>query len=211
MQPRYEYTTSDQVLTTAKFKLGIEGTTVYDAALRIYMQEGLGELPSFDMTEYKTETIEICDTPHKMAKLPCGFIRFVEPNCIRLRDSSGNCWFPRTTNNVMFPSNRNAWGHSDIQLNNGYIYFGSNITATEADVYFLSVLLDESGRAKIPVSHSRTVQEYMMAQWYETRGDNRFINHEAKWARGKRQLKAKSLMPNINEKEEIYLIWNSLL
>lgn len=209
MQPRYKYISSDQVLTTTKFKLGIEGTTSCDAALRIYMQEGLGMLPSFDLTEYKTCVIPICDFK---AKLPCGFIRFVEPNGIRIdNDSKYGCYYPRTVNNVMFKSDGRfaCWGN--IQLNNGFIYFDSDISATEVHLYYLSVLLDEQGRLKIPQSHSPVIQEYLLYQYYETRGDNRYLNHYSRWVRGVKQVKSRSVMPNVNEWEEIHLIMNSLL
>lgn len=103
----------------------------------------------------------------------------------------------------------NSWGN--IQLNNGYIYFDSDVTATEVDLYYLSVLLDENERVKIPKSHSVVLQEYILYQYYETRGDNRFLHHYGRWGRGKKQLKSRSVMPNNNEWEEIYLIMNSLL
>ncbi len=209
---KYAYTTSDKILTTSKMKLGITTTTM-DAALRIYIQQALGEIPSLDLTEYKTATLDICDEPHKMAKLPCGFIRFAEPNAIRFRDNNtGECHFPRTVNNVMFRHSGSYSCRGDIQINNGYIYLDTGVTATEVDIYYLSVLLDENDRMKIPVSHARPIEEYLLYQVYETRGDmNKAVWHQGLWARGKRMVAAKSKLMNVNDKEEWFEISNSLL
>ncbi len=224
MYPRYEYTNSDKILGQAKTELGITSTE-HDFYLRESMLEAAREIPSFDMTEQKVETIEICD--HK-AKLPCGFIRFNEPNCIRVYDEFGGCYYPRTINNVMFQHQRSntvqtmsngesttvdSWNWCNgIQLNNGYIYFSNDINATEAHVYFLSVLLDENDRPKMPLSHGRVIKAYMKYQWTDTFGDaSKAARYYSKWANGKKALKGQANMPNINEKEELFLIWNTLL
>lgn len=209
---KYSYTTSDQVLYGAKMKLGITNTAS-DAVLRYYIQEAIKAIPSFDLTEYRDCVLDICDTPHKMAKLPCGFIRFSEPNAIKIRnDERHGSYFPRTVNNVMFRhgnDNNNYWG--DIQIANGYIYFDSSITAEEVHVYYLSVLLDENDKLKIPESHARVIQEYLLYQHYETRNDNRYLNHMRRWKNGKDMLKGQSTQPDVNGKEEIYQIVNSYL
>lgn len=210
---RYELITSDEVLTECKFMLGISNTTTYDASLRIYMKRALGEIPSFDLVEYKTAILPICDEPHKMAKLPCGFVRFSEPNSISLTDEHNGCYYPRVVNNVMFRNRRESqdnW-NGDVQIANGYIYFDSNITASEVHIYYLSVLLDETDRPLIPQSHARTVQEFMMYQHRRTAGDNRWQENQLRWANGKRMLKGQSNTMDVPQKMEVFQVMNSLL
>ena len=208
---RYEYTSSDEILTKCKFRLQLAGVTTHDAELRLSMSAALGELPSRDMVEEKwVRDIPICEAPHKMIELPCGFVRFNEPNCILMKDVAGHCTYPRVRPGTVH-GGKNWWRGCDIQISNGYIIFDSETTAVTVDIYALFVKLDEqTGKLVIPVSHTEAIISFMMFQYYETRGDRRAQFHYARWGRGKKSVKSKTNNPDVPDNQEIFIIRNSL-
>jgi len=212
MYATYSYIDSDDVLFMAKTKLGLKGVTTCDSDLRLYMQRALGELPSFRLGEYKNATLTICDTPHKMAVLPCDFVRFCEENPITLNDDSFGCYHPRTVNNVLQKNTTGFSCNGNVQMVNGNLYFDSDVTATEVGIYYLAVITDEFGRKPVPESHAESVEEYMCYMYYRSIGDRaNAADAKWRWSRGKKWVKAKYTQPNTNEKEEIFLIRNSIL
>lgn len=212
MYATYEYTESDEVLIMAKTKLGISNITTGDSDLRLFMRRALGELPSFQLGMYKNETLTICDEPHKMAKLPCDFVRFPEQNPITLTGTEWGCYHPRTINNIIQHNTTGNRCYGNVQMANGNLYFDSSVTSTEVGIYYLALVTDAKGRQPIPLSHSEAVEEYMCYMYYRLQGDRaNAADSKWRWSRAKKWCKAQSIRPNTNEMEEIFLIMNSLL
>jgi len=208
---RYSYSSSDEILTKCKFRLLLSGVTTHDAELRLSMSAALGELPSRDMVEEKwVRDIPICETPHKMIELPCGFVRFNEPNCILIKDAAGHCTYPRVRPGTV-QGGKNWWRGCDIQIANGYIVFDSDTTAVTVDIYALFLKVNENGKLVIPDSHTEAIISFMLFQYYEARSDRRAQAHYARWCRGRASVKSKTNNPNVPENQEIFIIQTSLL
>lgn len=154
------------------------------------------------------------------AKLPCDFIRFNEPNGLRIDAGGGYWWYPRIVNGANWYATTSVyptWAAASVQ--DGYVYLSSDLSEYGLDAQYLcfnyqAVLTDENGNLLVPLSHGRACRAY--AKWrYAQTNYERFpadlrndFKEEWKWC--KLDAKATAAIPDAAKKQQIYRVVNSL-
>lgn len=219
----FDYTTFREILAKVKIALGIIDGTLEDSQIRLHAITAAAEMMTAKETVELTATLEICDF---MAKLPCEFVEL---------DREDSVVF--TTDGIV---DRNAWwsnwnmvytgeafltcspfnGACDpyqvpvIEVQDGYLHFSNNITATEVKISYLGLLIDENGDVKIPKINSLPIEYYCYWIYGALTGtftEANITRFQVLWTNGKGHRRAKAKMPDEYQKEAIGRTMNRLL
>lgn len=157
----YSTITMDQIVASAKMRLRLQDTS-NDLLLNLFAEEGCRELKTLSLYSKQQECLTIVDNK---AKLPCGFQKLLG---LRFTDStSGDCFnylyvdrkFLSDCGCNSIDSNVADFFQS-MQIQNGYIFFNSDTTATEASIAYMGLNTDEDGNLIVYEDYERAVRAY---------------------------------------------------
>lgn len=219
----FSYTTLREILARTKIALGILDGTLEDIQLQMHLMEGAKEMMTAKETVELTFTLEICDFK---AKLPCEFIELDRKGSVVFttngevdNDAWWNNWNMVYTGQPFLscsPYNGACDPYSVpvIEVQDGYLFFSNNITATEVTISCLCLLVDQNGDMKIPEINARPIEAYgyfMYGSLTGTMTENNVQRWERIWTNGKMHRRAKAKIPDAYMKQAIGRVMNRLL
>jgi len=188
----FDTITAEYIVAGAKMELDLTSTTTQDVYLLNKVNEGLGMIRSFTLIPAIAE-LEI-DPVTFSAKCPSWFTRLQGSNPIRLIDPlDTQIDVQRTglapTNNVdgFFKGGLNTSFSAEVV--DGYIYFGSAVTATKCEISYISTNIDANGNIKIPSLAYTPLVSFLCSEWLRKNNDSRFQIFATRWKEGKRWIK----------------------
>jgi hypothetical protein len=135
---------------------------------------------------------------------------------------TANLYAPTFTNNTFFkdsPFESNLLLGGTVNVQNGYIYFSSNVTAQYVKIAYLGVNFGESGKMLIPAYCEDALVNYAAREWCTTQlaitGEGKYMNlyniFNKSYIAGKNKAKAIPLMPDSLEYRFLNYIVSSLV
>lgn len=183
----------DSVIDSAKFRLGLRDTSMADLDLERLINEGAMHIDSVDTYIISCTTL---DVECSRAELPEGFIEMI---CMKLPNSSscsGCCqnivFDPVVDQNpssitctcpMYFVANRNVLTEfcglgascgfigNGYDIQNGYVVFPSNFTATQVQIWYRTYNMDDNGIMVLDEYWQRGLSAYAAYQ-YAMSGQN---------------------------------------
>lgn len=224
----YNYVTLRQVIANAKLRcmphLSASDTT-WDMFFKSAAIEASKEMmTALDFNEY-TRTLEICDY---IAILPSNFVMFDKPQPL-VFTVDGQVG---TANSVDLPYNNslsvsyignafivnspysgtfNNGFQPTINVQDGKLYFSTNITNTECTISYLGVNVDENGVMQIPEMNARVIMYFLISEFKRANGINGWQTDQALWSQGKKDRKGKANLPGSFERVAGQINWNRLV
>lgn len=214
--PTFEYVTIDRILAECKIELDLQGTTD-DIRITRWIIEAVNEMQTLLDYVEKTAVLQINNA---QAVLPCDFVRFDRPHPILFTqdgvttDNSFLDNYSLTYNGAAFLTN-SPFGQflSTAEVQDGRIYFSTNITSTQCTISYLSISTEEDGSLKIPIINKRPIIAYVGYKYLRAtagRGDL-MLDYKNEWTYGKLDRRGKSVIPDSLQKEQIARIMNTTL
>lgn len=227
-------TTSAQLITRAKFRLGLENTSEHDLYLLKLAQEALRGLNASSTFTVSCETVEIeCGS----AKLPCQYdslVGFVFNNCGACSGCCNGavtggdalvaiceCRTMYTYSQMDVISHRSyGWYGSYFAINGQFLTFPSTITATEVTIYYKGFNVDADGLMIIDEEVERGASAYMAAQFSLDRANTNPPTYTpeqrsmwmAEWIAQKNYINGKKIIKDWKlQKGQISLIVNAIM
>jgi hypothetical protein len=198
----YEQVTTDYVVAGCKMRLGIKDSSEDDLFLADAVNRGLKRLRSFATFIPAVATLPI--DSNFVAKLPTGFVKFNNPFPIVYVDefgkiiSNANANAPAYINNTFFTdspfsTNANLCYGGTVNVQGGYLFFSTNITARFVKIEFLTANVDNSGNLIIPAIAEDALtcfgcREYVLA-FPDGFTGFQFQTWDNEWKSGKKELK----------------------
>lgn len=214
--PTYKYITIDQLLAESKIELDVQGTND-DIRIIRWIIEGLDEMQT--LWDYLQKTV-VLDIANSIAVLPSDFVRFNRPHPILFTQeglTSDNTFldnYTLTYNGSAFLVNAPYTPFlTTAEVQDGKIYFSSNVTETQCTISYLAANLDENGSIKIPAVNKRPVIAYVGYKYLRAtagRGDL-MLDYKTEWTQGKLDRRAKSALLDSLQREQMSRIMNTTL
>ena len=166
MPGRFSTITVDEVLASAKMQLRLTNTTEFDDFLEILINEALRSLNCLSLLEKRQCDLDIIDLK---SELPVGFqrllgLRFLKTNSVSGDDICFNLLYvdKKFLNDCKCnTSGRNLVNFTEtFQIQQGFIFYNSDIGATEVTLAFLGFNVDEFGRIEIFERYERALRAY---------------------------------------------------
>lgn len=221
----YSYTTLTQLLGETKIELEIFNSTTEDIRIRRWLIEAAKQMRTLYNYVEKTETLEICNF---QAELPCDFVRF-DRSCPIAFTTNGQV-SPNSTSLVSFIPiytgssflycspyddlvNGSPWPIPTVQVQDGKLFFSSNISYDECTISYLAVNLGKDGCLRIPESHSRALIAYACYKYHRSESGRMDViaDYKAEWVNQLRYQRAIAIIPDTLEQQRIGYIMNSIL
>lgn len=174
----------ESIITDAKFNLGLEGTTRWDARLESLINEAGLHLNSLNTYIISCETI---DVDCAKAKLPASATEVIAIRPVDITECSGLCSVVADSNSVdgrtmecgctcsnYFIADRDVltnfegngcYGGNVFSVQNGYIHFPSNITLTQVKVWYRGYNMDCDGIMVFDELQQRGLASYASWKW----------------------------------------------
>lgn len=135
---------------------------------------------------------------------------------------AANLYAPVFTNNTFFkdsPFEDNLLYGGSVNVQNGYLYFSSNVTAEYVKIAYLGVNFGENGKMLIPAYCEDALVNYAAREWCTTQlaitGEGKYMNlyniFNKSYIAGKNKAKATPLMPDSLEYNFINYLMASLV
>jgi hypothetical protein len=223
--PTYEYTSIPKIIARAKVRLKItaSNTADVDLFLKDCVIEAAKQMSTAEDFIEKTTTLPIVDY---RAELPCDFFTFDRGNI-------GNqpIVFTRNGTAVITASTPSVWNIIEtgqpfvtnspynensnitfpvINIQDGYIYFSTNVEESECTISYLAVNLDENGDVKIPENNARAIMNYAMSEYCLANGMpvNMWQEYRRIWTNGKMEQRGRSKLLDSFGRERLKAIMN---
>ncbi len=218
---KFDTITIDEIIASTKMQLRITDTTTSDDYFELMANEALRHLNCLSLFKKRQCTMDIVDLK---SKLPKGFQRI-----LGLRFSSTNVSGNENCYNLVYIDRKflnscgcdtsafNLANYVDsFQMQHGYIYYNSDIGATEATLAFMGLNLDEYGRLIVYEDYERAIRAYlcwMFTQAYpEDFKEATTERYGRTWKAQKAFLKGEDVQEDFRQnKYEIGKIFNGLL
>ena len=212
----YDFIGLDYIVSGAKMKLGIRDYTIDDIFLKDIANRGVKRMRIFGTMVHAIAQLEIIGLK---AKVPKGFIRTVSKEPIVFVDATGNIvsgndpntiiyatgnvasfGYPIPANDGFFKNNPNSFSYQgNVQIENGYICFGSDITAQYFKLAYLSANIDPSGQILIPSFCEDTLMAFICWEYTRSNVDkygNMYQSYEVEWKNGKAYCRGLANLPS---------------
>jgi len=213
---RYETITVNEVVASAKMQLRLTNTTEFDDFLTLYVNEAVRNLNALSLFTKKQATIEIIDLK---SRLPDGFqtllgLRFS-------KTTAGDTVFQ----NMLYidkkyindPNKLNTSDFQDtFQIQNGFIFYNSDVDATEATLAYMSLNIDDFGHLIVFADYERALRAYACYKYalafYEDFKESTTQRYENEWKAQKRYIKGSDVLNDFkNRKYEMSKIFKAFL
>ncbi len=181
---RYEEISIDEIIAGVKPQLRLSNTTEHDDWFTLLAYEAVRHLDALSIFEKQQCILDVKD---KKSKLPLGFTRLLSLRFLSDDDSSSSSTTGRSNfNNFLYVDSKflNDNGQSTnlafirtlsqfFQIEKGFIYYNSEITAPEVEIAFFGLNLDKEGRPVIYADYERALKAYI--GWKFTRTYSEFF------------------------------------
>lgn len=157
---RYDSVSLEEAIASAKMMMRLDNTD-YDIVFEKWGHDALRHIDGLDTYVLRESTLEVCD--YKV-KLPCGFYSLVALTFI---DENGVCSEGVYINRPYLTScgcdiTEGVIDYEgSFQIQDGYIYLASDITATEIKLVYRSLNVDDDGLIRMYEWQERAVTAYI--------------------------------------------------
>lgn len=188
----------------------LQNTDVWDDWIKDRAFEAANEIGALNTTIPVEKTLCI---ENFRTKLPCGFIRFDQPRSIEVTSESG-CIYPEYIEGVLRPRVPNSAPRNVVQRIGKYLVFGTDITAAECKLLYMSAYLDDNDKPVIPAKFGRCIRAYCV-QEYGAINENLVSGRQyelarATWTQGSAQMRGEAAMLDAQTRRVLYRIMNSI-
>lgn len=207
------YISIQEPIANAKAQLGISYATE-DHYLQLKAFEAELQIASSYTITRKSTLVTITDF---QAEVPQGFHSLVQ---LRLVNDSA-CEYPSYIKKSFYrvnPDSPNTFENSfapSFDINDGVIYFSTDVTATQCEIAYNAYNTDEDGYPRIHHTHEVAIVNYVCWQYtlsnYDRFPDNIRTTYERTWRKKCDQARAKSKMPDPVERTYMRMLWNNHL
>jgi hypothetical protein len=176
----FETISIDEVIAACKIELNLFDTTLQDGYIENAIYIAMGKMRNFFTHTQMIAQIPI-DLTTLSAPIPLGFAQTNGEQPIRTFSELPTVIPPNNTVNNYgnFPSvpNRSGFFKGTLnisysaQIDNGYIWFGSDTTDTYCQLAYRGINLDANGDMAIPSTALMMLQNYACATYSRSRGD----------------------------------------
>lgn len=221
--PTFGYTTLKKILAKAKFDLRLEHTTTQDIYLQKYivdcvpaMKTGLDILPQKAVLPIKDFT----------AKLPFNYIDLINDNLAPIIFTTNGIPDPSAYFNFfdytysgygvflinIIGSFEPYWGVPVIQIQNRYITFSNQITATECSIRYNGLNVDEEGDIKIPLTNEAPIVAGVKFKYKkdENMPPSSWLEDKREWTDGIKDRRGEAAKLNPFQQQRINYILNRM-
>lgn len=214
--PTFQYVSIDRILAECKIELDLQGSAD-DIRITRWIIEAIDEMKTLLDYLQITAVLDICNA---IAVLPCDFVRFNRPNPIIFTEvglATNNTFgdnYSLTYTGASFLTGA-PFGQcaTTAEVQDGKIYFSSNITSTQCTISYLAVNMTEDGAVQIPIANKRPIIAYVGYKYFRAtsgRGDV-MKDFKDEWVKGKLARRGESATLDSLQKEQMSRIMNTLL
>jgi hypothetical protein len=153
MQGKFDYISTEQVLTFAKVRLGLTDVTDFDDELSLYINEGARHLNNPQTFVPKKADL---DFTHGQAKVPCGFQKF-----IAVYFAGVNVFYAakKYFNTIDYDGTNTIDSKGTVDIINGYLDVGCSQDGV-GTLWYEGANIDDEGWFLIPSSSERGLVAY---------------------------------------------------
>lgn len=213
----FDTITADYIVAGAKMELDLTSTTTQDVYLLNKVNEAI---PYFRdcFTLIPAVAQLYIDTVTLSAKLPSGFVKLMGSNPVRLlapeldNTANGN----KVTGTISPTGNIDGFfkglqtNYTNVQVVDGYLYFGSGIKQDTCVISYITNNIDANGELKIPALAYRPLLAFLCSEWFFKANDPRYAKWEKRYVDGKRWLRGVMAAPDTLETQQLGYINNHM-
>lgn len=224
MNPTYKLIPASQLLASIKVDLRLTDINTEDLYLKRQMIQAINEMSTTTDFIEKTETLEIDD--NFCAELPCDFVTFDRGNVLnppliftvdgQIVLSVHQTYFTAYFNNQPFINNspypQFDSGVPTLNIQNGTIYFSTNIPTHQCKISYLAVNTDSAGNVLIPAGNERAISNYVCYRYHLSLKEpqNVWWEYKTVWTNCKLAARGQSQLLDTYERALLTATMNSL-